>query len=104
MGVATSGQLQLPPPVTFSNQAVGTQSAPVTVTITNIGGDPVTISNVTGSDRTHFPGTTTCFILLQPGEQCAVTVSFAPSAAGFYSEALTITSNGVAHNRLRRPA
>jgi hypothetical protein len=92
---ASPGQLLLPSPVTFSNQAVGTQSAPVTVTITNVGGTPVTISSVAGSDLTHFPGNTTCSTTLQPGGQCTFTLSFAPSAVGSYSEVVTITSDGV---------
>lgn len=89
------GQLQLPSPITFANQVVGTQSAPTTVTITNTGGSPVTISRVAGTDLTQFPGTTNCVTTLQPGGQCTITLSFAPSSAGLQSEIVTLTSDGV---------
>jgi hypothetical protein len=92
---ALPGQLQLPAALTFPNQTIGTQSAPQTVAVTNVGGAPVTISNVTGTDLTDFPGETTCFTTLQPGQQCTVTLSFAPAAAGAYTDVVTFTSNGV---------
>jgi len=89
------GQLQMPPPVTFPTQQVGTQSAPIVVTVTNIGGSPVTISNVTDSDLTEFPATTSCFTTLPAGGNCQVTASFLPTTAGAHNATITITSTGV---------
>lgn len=88
------GQLQMPAPLVFPAQPVGTQSASATAVITNVGGTPVTISNVGATDLSEFPGNTSCFTTLAPGEQCDVTVSFLPSAAGGRSETVQITSTG----------
>jgi len=82
-------------PVAFAAQAVATQSDSVAAVITNIGGAPVTITNVTATNNTEFPASTTCFATLPPGGQCEVTLSFLPSAAGSRSETVEITSNGV---------
>jgi hypothetical protein len=90
-----AGQLQMPSPVVFSAQQIGTQSAAMTATITNIGSSAVTISNVTGTDLTEFPGSTTCLTTIPAGGNCQVTVSFLPTTAGLHSETITITSNGV---------
>lgn len=89
------GQLQLPPPVVFPAQQVGTASTPVTLTITNIGGLPVTISSATASDLTEFPATTNCVTTIAAGASCQVIVSFQPTAAGVRSETVTIASSGV---------
>jgi hypothetical protein len=92
---AAPGQLQMPSPMSFASQAIGTQSSPMVALITNIGGSNVTISRVTGSDLTEFPGTTTCVTTLSPGAQCNVTASFAPNGTGLRSETIVITSDGV---------
>jgi len=93
--VSLPGQLQMPLPVAFGAQPIATQSGSAVAIITNIGGAPVTISNVTATDNAEFPATTTCFATLPPGGQCDLTVSFLPSAAGARSETIQITSNGV---------
>lgn len=85
----------MPAPVTFRAQQVGTQSAPMIVTITNTGGSPVTVSNVGDTDLTEFPGTTSCLTTIPPGGNCQVTVSFLPAAAGPLSATIIVTSNGV---------
>lgn len=92
---ALPGQLQLPASFTFPAQTVGTQSSTTVLNITNIGGTAVTVSSVTGTDLTDFPATTTCVTTLQPGAQCNVTVSFAPSTSGLLSQTITLTSNGI---------
>ena len=94
--VTLAGQLQMPFPIGFFPQVVGTQSATLTGTIANIGGSPVTITGVGGSNLSEFPATTSCFTTLAPGGTCDVSVSFVPSAVGSRSEEFTITSNGQA--------
>src|SRR4029077_7677778 len=89
------GQLQMPSPVTFPVQQVGTQSAPITVTITNIGGAAVTVSSLTDTDLAEFPGTTTCLMTIPAGGNCQVTFSFQPTTAGAHSATITVTSDGV---------
>jgi len=90
-----SGQLQMPSPVTFPVQQIGTQSAPITVTVTNIGGAAVTVSGLTDSDLAEFPGTTTCLTTIPAGGNCQVTLSFQPTTAGAHSATITVTSDGV---------
>jgi hypothetical protein len=91
----TPGQLQLPSPVTFPTQPVGTQSAPVTLTVTNIGGSPVAVSSVQASDIAEFPGTTNCVGSLAAGASCQIAMSFQPSSAGLRNQTVTIVSDGV---------
>ncbi|MFZ3322625.1 MAG: protease pro-enzyme activation domain-containing protein [Usitatibacter sp.] len=89
------GQLQMPAPLSFQPQAVGTQSAQIVATIANIGGTAVNVSNVTSTNLTEFPGTTTCITTIPSGGQCQVTAAFLPSAAGPRSATIAITSDGV---------
>jgi hypothetical protein len=93
--VAPPGQLQLPSPVSFASQLVGTPSAPLTLTLKNIGGRTVTVSSVTGTDLDEFPGTTDCGGSIPTGGTCQITLSFQPSSAGAHSETITVTSDGV---------
>jgi len=92
---ATPGQLQMPSPLAFASQAVGTRSSSQVALVTNIGGSSVTISKVTTSNSAEFPATTTCVTTLSPGSQCNVTVSFSPTAAGARSATFVVTSDGV---------
>ena len=89
------GQLTGPGTVTFPAQQVGTVSAPSTITITNTGGLPVTISSVLGSDLGEFPGSTTCLTVIAAGTSCQIVISFQPTAVGARSETIVITSDGV---------
>jgi hypothetical protein len=89
------GTLQVPAPVTFATQPVGTQSAPVTVTVTNVGGSPVAISGVQSSDIAEFPGNTNCVGSVAAGASCQIVMSFQPSSAGLRTQTVTIVSNGV---------
>ncbi len=90
-----AGQLQMPSPVIFPAQQVGTQSGPISATITNIGGSPVTVSGVNGTDLGEFPGTTNCLGTIAAGGSCQVTFSFLPNAVGVRNETITIVSDGV---------
>ncbi len=85
----------MPSPVIFPAQQTGTQSAPITATVTNIGGSAVTVSSVNGTDLTEFPATTTCLTTIPAGGSCHVTFSFLPTTVGVRTETITITSTGV---------
>jgi hypothetical protein len=89
------GQLQGPGTIVFPPQQVGSESVPTAITITNIGGSPVTVSSVTNTDLADFPGTTTCITTIPAGGNCQINVSFAPSSVGLLNATITITSNGV---------
>jgi uncharacterized repeat protein (TIGR01451 family) len=85
-----------PSSIDFGNQLVGTTSSPRTVTLTNTGGSPLTISGlfITGSD---FAFGADCGVaagvVLDPGQSCAVPVTFAPTATGARSGSLTFIDN-----------
>jgi hypothetical protein len=68
-----------PPNLTFS-QNVGTTSAAQTITITNFGGTPLDLFSLSASGV--FSETNNCPSLLTPGTNCAVQITFTPSAAG----------------------
>ncbi len=78
--------------VTFSAQAVATQSAAQTITVTSSGTQPVTFStlNITAD----FTETDNCAgQTLATGSTCTVNVSFAPTQAGTRSGQLTVYAN-----------
>ena len=82
--------------LTFSNQDVGTVSAPQMVTITNTGSATLNITQISVSG--DFTETETCSArlnILNVGESCTVSVSFAPSASGSRGGALSIYDNAV---------
>jgi Beta-propeller repeat/Abnormal spindle-like microcephaly-assoc'd, ASPM-SPD-2-Hydin len=76
----------------FASQVVGTTSASQTTVLRNMGSASLTISAKTiGSD---FGETDDCGASLAAASFCTFTVTFAPSASGPFTEALTITDNG----------
>ena len=84
--------------LTFSKQKVGTTSPPQTVTLTNSGNGPLTISaiNSTGANSGDFAPTTNCPIspaTLAAGSACTVSVTFTPSAVGNRKASITITDD-----------
>ncbi|HEV2378201.1 MAG TPA: choice-of-anchor D domain-containing protein [Terriglobia bacterium] len=80
-----------PTSLSFGNQAVGTSSAPQTVTLTNTGSATLNISGVTtGPD---YSQTNTCASSVAAGASCTLTVTFTPTTAGTFSESLTMTDN-----------
>ena len=86
-----------PSSATFANQAVGTQSAPMTFTVSN-SGSVGTLSSVSSSDNTEFliaGGTciATPATVVQNGS-CTVLVAFAPTVAGSRGSTITILDNG----------
>ncbi len=83
-----------PNSLTFSNQTVGTVSAPQSVTITNTGTSTLSISSI--STTGDFSQTNTCgatLNLLNVGQSCSVSVTFAPTASGARSGTLSISDN-----------
>lgn len=84
-----------PASISFGNQAFGTSSASVPVTVTNTGGSAVSISSivVTGNNTFAFPESNNCPSSLAAGNKCTINVSFAPSASGSFSAAVVVTSN-----------
>ena len=80
---------------TFGNQGTATTSAAQTITMTNSGGVPLSITNitVTGSNSNDFSQTNTCGTALPPTAACSINITFTPSTTGIRSAAVTITDS-----------
>jgi hypothetical protein len=81
-----------PSTLTFSSQYVGTSGLPQSVTVTNNGATPLTISKVATSPA-DFASLNACGSTLAPGASCAIGVFFDPTQAGSRPGALTITDS-----------
>ena len=79
----------------FGNQVVTSSATAQTVTLTNNGGLPLSISalSLTGGNASDFSYTTTCKASLPDGSSCVFNVTFTPVAAGDKTAVLTITDN-----------
>ncbi len=77
--------------LTISSQAVGTTSAPQSITMSNTGTAPLIIASiaVTGD----FAQLNTCGASLAVGASCTISVTFTPTAAGSRTGSLIITDN-----------
>jgi FG-GAP-like repeat/Abnormal spindle-like microcephaly-assoc'd, ASPM-SPD-2-Hydin/Cep192 domain 4 len=80
----------------FGHVHVGTTTATKTVTLSNIGSAPLTITDIAqeGTNPSDFPGLTqTCLGLtrLESGQSCTAGVAFAPTALGTRTATLTVT-------------
>lgn len=84
----------------FGNVAIGLASTPQTVTLTNGGGAPLTISAIADGNATEFIRSGTCGTgVLAPGADCSIVVSLMPVSAGAKTGTVTITDDagGVAN-------
>jgi len=80
-----------PPTAQFAPQALGTSSAPIQFTLSNLSDAPVNIASILTT--TPFPHSQTCGSVLAPLASCAIRVSFSPVSAGPLSGGLTVQSN-----------
>ena len=86
----------------FGRVRVGVTSPAQTVTMTNVGSAPMTISSITkeGTNPDDFADLTeTCTGLntLDPGQSCTASIAFRPTATGTRSATLTITDTAPRH-------
>jgi hypothetical protein len=78
--------------LTFANQSIGTTSAAQTITVTNVGTAPLTVSGVVASS--DFAASDNCTKApLQPSTNCVINVTYSPTTGGSAFGALTITDN-----------
>jgi hypothetical protein len=77
--------------LSYANQLVGSASSSQSVTLTNSGDGPLTITAITTTG--DFGQTNNCSSALNPGASCTISVSFTPSATGSRSGTLSLTSN-----------
>jgi hypothetical protein len=91
-GVAPPGVSLSPASLSFSATGIGLSSVPQTLTLTNNGGLPLSISAVAVSPGFSIV-TNTCATTLAANAACTLSIVFAPSAAGTVSGTLTLTDN-----------
>jgi hypothetical protein len=80
--------------INFSNQLIGTTSTAQSVTITNCGSIPLTVSNVTfsGTASNDFSVSQTCTNApIAAGDTCTLQVTFTPSRSGTRQATLVIS-------------
>jgi hypothetical protein len=93
-GIGTTAKLS-PVSLSFLTQAIGTTSAAMNVTLTNVGTTSFTITSiaVSGNNPGDFAQTHTCGSSLAAGSSCIISVTFKPTASGARSAALSVTDN-----------
>jgi hypothetical protein len=89
-GIDPVGSLS-PSGLNFGNQALNTSSAAQTVTLSNTGTDPLSISGISVSG--DFTESNTCPATLAAGSSCTIQVTFHPTATGTRSGNLSVSSN-----------
>jgi len=77
----------------FGNQLVRTRSANQTVTLSNVGTTPISISSIAWS--TNFSDSNNCGTTLNAGRSCRINVNFLPTTTGVLTGTLTITDSDV---------
>lgn len=79
----------------FANQAIGTISAPETLTLANTGNESLSVAGIwlSGANPSDFVQSNNCASSLLPGSSCTISVAFKPTAAGTFSAALTLSEN-----------
>jgi FtsP/CotA-like multicopper oxidase with cupredoxin domain len=101
MAVPLSGSVTVaaasvaPASLTFAGQLLNTASGGQAVTLSNLGLAPLTIVSIgiAGANAGDFAQSNTCGASLAAGANCAITVTFTPTAAGPRSASLLIASN-----------
>jgi Abnormal spindle-like microcephaly-assoc'd, ASPM-SPD-2-Hydin len=85
-----------PASLNFGNEPVNITSAPLTLTITNSGGAPMSdvgFQTSGTSASTFAAGATTCGKTLEKSASCTAQVTFTPTASGTANATLTVTSS-----------
>jgi hypothetical protein len=84
-----------PPVLNFPGQGIGTTSTAQTVTFSNTGTGPLTLSaiGITGANASDFKQTNTCPSSLAVGASCRISVTFSPTGGGGRSASLKITDS-----------
>jgi hypothetical protein len=75
----------------FAILQIGLTSPSQTVTVTNVSSHPATLTSIAGSG--DFSESNTCPVTLNAGQNCTITATFRPTAAGTRTGAVTLTDN-----------
>ncbi|HSM03851.1 MAG TPA: choice-of-anchor D domain-containing protein [Longimicrobiales bacterium] len=79
----------------FGGYAIGTTSAPVQTTVTNVGLAPTTVSGAGGATGPPFGASQSCQgVTLDPGDSCAFHYTFSPTGGGSFSATSSFALNG----------
>ncbi len=78
----------------FANQQFGTTSAPLTLTVTNTGSGPLSVSAATLASSNQFSATSNCTAPLALGASCTISVTFHPTTSGSANKSTTLTLSG----------
>jgi hypothetical protein len=88
------GVLFTPPSLVFAPQTMNTTSPPQSVTVTNNGQTPLTVTNISvGADFAQSNNCPSTPFTLAVGGSCKFSVTFTPTKTGTISESLTLTDN-----------
>jgi len=83
--------------LTFAQTTVGQTSGPQTITLKNIGNQPVNFTSivVSGANAGDFHESDTCMNppVLTPNQSCLVSITYSPAAAGTSQASITVSSN-----------
>src|SRR3954454_9797143 len=94
---ATPAVAFTPTSLTFAAQAIGTTSAPQSITITNTGNAPLFINSAAtrGANPLDFTqmGDGCSGLTLAAGTSCSVSITFSPTGSGTRSATFTLTDN-----------
>ena len=82
--------------VNFGDQKVGTTSAAVPIKLNNEGTVPLSITqiSITGVNQADFSQANNCGAGVPAGASCTVNLTFAPTATGVRTAAVSIADNG----------
>ena len=96
--VTNTASIYTPLTLTFSASSlnfgllqIGLSSPSQTVTVTNVSGHSVTFTSIASSG--DFSQSNTCPTSMSAGQNCTITVTFAPTAAGTRTGAVTLKDN-----------
>jgi Abnormal spindle-like microcephaly-assoc'd, ASPM-SPD-2-Hydin len=81
--------------INFGTVSVGTSSAPIPVTLSNIGALPLApVTSLQGANAGDFSAASSCSNLLQPQSNCSIIATFTPTAKGARSALLNVGYSG----------
>ncbi|SEF44852.1 Abnormal spindle-like microcephaly-assoc'd, ASPM-SPD-2-Hydin [Bryocella elongata] len=98
-GTATAALIPIasltPASLTFASTPYGTSDPTQTLTLSNTGTGPMTISSIAigGANASSFTQTNNCGATLAASAMCSITVTFTPAAGGALTASLNVTDN-----------
>jgi hypothetical protein len=90
-GAMASGIAVFPANVVFASQILNTTTPAQIVSVTNVGADPLLISNISVSG--DFAQVNSCGATLAANATCSIIVAFTPTVAGSRTGTLSIVDN-----------